>query len=225
MAKTYLVTGTSRGLGLELVKQLTSRGDRVIACSRAREGAKDAARLAERFVELDAADAASIGSAASEVKDEPIDVLINNAGVYSQDTTVEKLEMAEFDRVFRTNVAGPALLTRLLLPNLRAGAGKTIANISSGLGSLSTVVPGTGIAYCASKAALNMLTVRTAQDLASEGFTVVTFSPGWVRTDMGGAGAPLSPEESISGLLRTMDALTKASNGKFLNYDGVPVAW
>ncbi len=110
--------------------------------------------------------------------------------------------------MFATNVAGPAVLTKVLLPNLRDGKKKQVVNISSGLGSLSTVPPGFGYAYCASKSALNMVTVRTAQDLAKEGFTIVTFSPGWVRTDMGGKDATLSPEESIGAMLKTIDGLT-----------------
>lgn len=225
MPKTYLITGTSRGLGLEFVRQLARRGDRVIACSRSREAAKESAEFAARFIELDAADERSIQAAAAELRNEPIDVLINNAGVYSEDKTIDAASFVEFDRVLVTNVAGPAFLTKVLLTNLRAGRGRTIVNISSGLGSLQTVEPSTGIAYCASKAALNMVTVRASQDLAREGFTVVTFSPGWVRTDMGGPQAPLSPEESVRGMLEVIDRLTTADNGKFLNYDGSTLPW
>lgn len=227
MARTYLITGSSRGLGLEFVRQLARRADRVIACARSRDGAgaAEAAALATRFVVLDVADDASINAAADELRGEPIDVLVNNAGVSSDDRMINDVNMADFTRVFTSNTFGPALLTKALLPNLRAGHGRTVVNISSGLGSLATVEPGFGHAYCASKAALNMLTVLTAQDLAKEGFTVVTFSPGWVRTDMGGQGATLSPEESIGALVRTMDAMTPASNGKFLNYDGTPIPW
>lgn len=225
MPKTYVITGTSRGLGLEFVRRLTERGDRVIALSRSRSAAKEAADLASRFIELEAADERSIQNAAGALKDEPVDVLINNAGIYSEDKSIDKVDFNEFQRVLMTNVTGPALLTRLLLPNLRAAKTRQVVNISSGLGSLSSVEPGTGIAYCASKAALNMFTVRTGQDLGREGFTIVTFSPGWVRTDMGGPQAPLSPEESISGMLKAIDALTPASNGKFLNYDGGTVPW
>ncbi len=225
MAKTYLVTGTSRGLGLEFVKQLVARGDRVIASARSLDSAKAAAELADKFIELDTSSEAAINAMPGDLGGEPIDVLINNAGVLSEDRTIETVEMSEFARVFATNVAGPAEMIKVLLPNLRAGKGKTVVNISSGLGSLATVPPGFGYAYCASKAALNMVTVRTAQDLAKEGFTVVTFSPGWVRTDMGGKDATLAPEESISAMLKTIDGLTPKSNGKFLNYDGGTVAW
>ena len=224
---TYLITGCSRGLGLEFVRQLARRGDRVIACARSREsaGAQEAAHLAARFVPLDVADEKSIASAAMELHGEPIDVLINNAGVVSEDRSINNVTMSDFARVFTANTFGPALVTRALLPNLRTGTRRTVVNISSLLGSLSKVDAGFGHAYCASKAALNMLTVRAAQDLRGDGFTVVTVSPGWVRTDMGGKDAPLAPEESIASLVRTIDGLTPAANGKFLDYDGSPLPW
>lgn len=223
MATTYLITGASRGLGLEFVRQLSKRGDRVIATARTRAG--EAPALASRFLELDTSDENSINAAASALKGEAIDVLINNAGILSEDRTIDGVDMATFQKVLTTNTVGPAVLTKALLPHLRAGKRRVVANISSGLGSLATVPPGFGYAYCASKAALNMVTVRTAQDLANDGFTIVTFSPGWVRTDMGGADATLSPEESISALVKTIDGLTKTDNGKFLNYDGGAVPW
>lgn len=225
MPQTYFITGTSRGLGLELVRQLARRGDRVIAAARSRGAADAAAGLAARFVELDVASEQSIAAAARALAGESIDVLINNAGVTAEDKTIDALDMATFTRVFTTNTFAPALLIRALLPNLRSGKGKTVVNISSGLGSLSTVGSGFSYAYCASKAALNMVTVRAAQDLAGEGFKVVTVHPGWVRTDMGGPNAHLAPDESIGALVRTMDAITPATNGKFLNYDGKPIAW
>jgi NAD(P)-dependent dehydrogenase (short-subunit alcohol dehydrogenase family) len=224
---TFLITGCSRGLGLEFVRQLARRGDRVMACARSREcaGAQEATRLAARFGVVDSAAEDSIAAAAEQLRNESIDVLINNAGISSEDRSINDVNMSDFTRVFTANTFGPSLVTRAFLPHLRAGKRRTVVNISSLLGSLSKVDHGFGHAYCASKAALNMLTVRTAQDLAGDGFTVVTISPGWVRTDMGGNEAPLSPEQSISALVRTIDALTPGANGKFLDYDGTPLPW
>ena len=225
MARTVLVTGASRGLGLEFVRQLRSRGDEVIAAVRALSAGKPAADLGAKVMTLDVAEPGSIASLVHDLGSRPIDVLINNAGVIGQDKTVGALSMTEFRRVFETNTFAPALLAQALLPNLRAGKSRTILNISSELGSIDHATPGFSYAYNASKAALNMITARLAKDLAAERFTVISFCPGWNRTDMGGPDATLDPKESIRMLLATADRLTPADSGKYLRTNGSEIPY
>ena len=162
MTRTVLVTGTSRGLGLEFVRQLRARGDAVLACARKPSSAAEAADVGAEVVALDVAEPASIAALERTLGSRPIDVLINNAGVSGQDAAVGGLSLTEFRRVFDTNTIAPALLTRALLPNLRAGRRRVVVNISSQLGSIAAATPGFSYAYAASKAALNMISARLA---------------------------------------------------------------
>lgn len=217
---TYLITGANRGLGLEFARQLSTRKDqtRIIATAREVEKATDLARLVHDVIPLDVADAASIARLSDLLKDRPIDVLINNAGVGSKGGPIEKLDPEELRHVFAVNAIGPMLVSKALLPNLRAGQRKTIFSITSQLGSITNNNGGSSYAYRGSKAALNMMTVSMSHELRKEGFTCVVAHPGWVQTDMGGANAPLKPEQSIDGL-RPQDT------GKFFNYDGTTLPW
>lgn len=225
MPRTYLVTGVNRGLGLEFVRQLRARGGTVIGAARDLSKASDARKAAHELHALDVADQKSIDALVAALKGRPIDVLIHNAGVFGEDPSIGEVSFGEFRRVFDTNTFGPAVLTKALLPNLRAGQGRTILNISSTLGSIAQSTPGFSLSYRASKAALNMLTVAMHHDLAKEGFTCVTFCPGWNRTDMGGAEAPLDPAESIAKLLTVEARLTKRDSGNFYSHEGSPIPW
>lgn len=225
MAHTYIVTGASRGLGLEMVRQLRARGETVIGTVRSPKDEAQVKELGAEVMRLEMSDSASIEAFAAALRGRPIDVLVNNAGVSAKDAALSKLSMEEFQRVFTTNVFGPMLLAKALVPNLKTGGRKFIANISSLLGSHANAWGGFSWAYCSSKSALNMLTVLAAKELHAEGFTVVTFSPGWNRTDMGGPDAPLDPRDGIRSLLSVMDRITSADNGKFISEEGKPIAW
>lgn len=225
MARCVMVTGASRGLGLEFVRQCRTRGDQVLATVRSAASGKAAADLGARLFSLDVAEPASIAALSRDLAGQPIDVLINNAGVIGQDKAVGGLSMEEFRRVFETNTFAPALVAQALLPNLRAGQRRAILNISSELGSIDHATPGFSYAYNASKAALNMLTARLAKDLAQEKFTVISFCPGWNRTDMGGSEAPLDPRDSIRQLLATFDRLSPADSGKYMRIDGTEIPY
>lgn len=225
MPATYLVTGANRGLGLEFARQLSRRGDRILATARDPDKAADLARLVHQVIPLDTSDESSIDALSGHVKDQPIDVLINNAGVSSETKSIQTLRSAELQRAFLINSTGPMLVTRALLPNLRAGGRKLVFNISSQLASIANNSGGSSYGYRASKAALNQLTVSLASELRPEGFTCVVAHPGWVRTDMGGPRATLAPEESIAALLALIDRLTPADSGKFFNYDGSTLPW
>jgi NAD(P)-dependent dehydrogenase (short-subunit alcohol dehydrogenase family) len=223
--QTYLVTGGNRGIGLALVRELASRGHKVIATVRDSSKVADVAKLGATVHVLEADKPESIAALAKTLAGVPIDVLINNAGVSDEDRVVGTLNMEAFERVFRTNTFAPALIAQALLPNLRAGTRKQVLNISSQLGSIASANAGFSYAYNASKAALNMITARLAKDLAKEGFTVVSFCPGWNKTDMGGPDAVLDPAVSMKTLLDVAEKLTTASNGAYLHYHGEPIAW
>jgi NAD(P)-dependent dehydrogenase (short-subunit alcohol dehydrogenase family) len=126
--------------------------------------------------------------------------------------------------VLRVNLLGPAALAEALIDNVAASGRKTIAMMSSRLGSISES-SGMTLPYSTSKAALNMLVKGLAATLASRGIIVVALSPGWVRTDMGGQGAPLSPEKSVQGLRKVISGLRKEDSGKFLSHDGAEIPW
>lgn len=225
MPLAYLVTGASRGLGLEFARQISRRGDRVIAAVRNPDTSPEVRALGAEVLSLDAADPDSIEAFASKLRGKPIDVLINNAGIMGEDRSLDAVSFDTFRDVFDTNVAGPALLTRALLPNLRAGGAKRILNISSTLGSIERARAGFSYAYRTSKAALNMLTAAMHHDLAKDGFTVVSFCPGWNRTDMGGPEAMLDPKDSIASLLKVEGRLKPADSGKYLSHEGAAIPW
>ena len=225
MPRTALVTGANRGLGLEFVKDLSRRGYHVIATVRNTSKPGDVVQYAKRIVQLEISDAASIHAVGEVLAGVPIDVLVNNAGVSAEDKSVNSLSMDAFDKVFRTNAFGPALLVRALLPNLRAGQAKRVLNISSTLGSIASVSHGFSYAYRSSKAALNMLTASLARELGPEGMTIVTFCPGWNKTDMGGAAAPLDPADSVRKLLDVAEGLGVNATGKYYSHEGKEIPW
>src|SRR5262249_52207592 len=134
-----------------------------------------------------------------------IDVLVNNAGIAGDDASLQALTSDTMEGVFGTNVIGPALLTKALLPPLRRGRRKVVVNVSSSLGSLTSALGGFSYAYCASKAALNMLTVLMHAELSRDGFTVVSLDPGWNRTDMGGTAAPLAPSDTVRAMVGILE--------------------
>ena len=224
MSTAYLVTGASRGLGAELVRQLRACGATVLAAVRDPDTAGDVARSGAAVVRLDVDRPETFETFAAGL-DRPIDVLVNNAGIAAGDATLAATDVDTFDRVFRTNVFGPVLLARALLPALRRGTRRVVANMSSSLGSLAGTPGGFSYAYCASKAALNMTTVLMHRELAGEGFTVVSLDPGWNRTDMGGAEAPLDPVETMRAMAAQLERLDHRSAGAFLGWDDRSRPW
>ena len=155
----------------------------------------------------------------------PIDVLFCNAGISGKrGMALGSFDYDSWEEVLRVNLLGAAAVTEALLPNVLAGSRKLIAMMSSRLGSIAEA-SGMTLPYATSKAALNMLVKGLAATLASEGVIVVALSPGWVRTDMGGASAPLAPETSVAGLRQVIAGLRAADSGKFLSHDGSPIPW
>lgn len=224
MAQTYLVTGASRGLGAEFVGQLRARGHTVIAAVRDPKGAGEAAKAGARVVALDVSRPETFEAFAASLRG-PVDVLLNNAGIAAGDGALAKTSLDTWEAVLGTNVFGPALLARALIPNLKSGSRKLIVNVSSGLGSIAGAEQGFSYSYCVSKAALNMLSRQMHLELSRDGFTCIALDPGWNRTDMGGKSAPLDPKESVASMVGLLERWGPADSGKFLRYDGVEERW
>jgi NAD(P)-dependent dehydrogenase (short-subunit alcohol dehydrogenase family) len=225
MDMRVVVTGANRGIGLELARQLAARGDSVVAAVRDPSRAGRARALERALVfPCDVTSDASVAAFADSLTG-PVDVLVNNAGVLGKDDAFEHLDFADMLRVYDTNALGAIRMARALLPHLRAGQAKKILNVSTGMGSIADNGSGGSWAYRLSKAALNMATKNLAIELRDDGISCVAVNPGWVRTDMGGAGAPMPVEESARRLLRIVDSMRLDASGSFLNYDGKPYAF
>lgn len=222
---TWLITGANRGIGLEFVRQLAARNQRVIAVCRNPQAAAEARTIAARTLAADVSNEASLAALAAELGGEPIDVLINNAGVSSETRTLADCTAERLASVLTVNAIGPILTTRALLPRLRDSKRRLIVHISSQLGSIANNTGGSSYGYRASKAAINQLNRSLAAELAPDGFTCLAMHPGWVRTDMGGPNATLSPQQSVASMLGVLDAATPAQNGAFLNFDGTVLPW
>jgi NAD(P)-dependent dehydrogenase (short-subunit alcohol dehydrogenase family) len=225
-----LVTGANRGLGLEFVRQFSARGDHIFAASRRGESGGFPGVTA---VALDVADERSIEHAHRAVSGETdaLDLVINNAGIYSTvggrwtGESWGTLSGEEAVAVLRVNSVGPILIAQRFADLLSRGVNPKLANISSGYGSVSRNDGHFPYHYSASKAALNQYMRSFAQDARPLGITVLVLSPGWVRTDMGGPNATLSPGESVAGMIRIIDRITPEDTSSWFNYDGTPVAW
>jgi NAD(P)-dependent dehydrogenase (short-subunit alcohol dehydrogenase family) len=222
---TVLVTGANRGLGLEFAKQYASDGWRVIGTAREPETASELAALGVRVVQLDVTDPDSVAALARELEEQPIDLLINNAGIFPRVNRLVESDFESVARTFAVNSIGPMRVTRALLPNLRQGALRTVVSITSGLGSIANNNSGRYYGYRESKAALNMFMRSLSVEFEDEGFTCVALSPGWVRTDMGGPNANLSPAESIAGMRDVIADLEPGDSGSYLNWDGESLPW
>lgn len=222
---TVLITGANRGLGLEFARQYKEAGWTVIGTARNPGDAQELTAIGVRVAKLDVVSQESVGKLAAELEGEPIDLLINNAGIFPRVGKIEEIDFEDYRRTLEVNTVGPVRVTRALLPNLRAGKLKMIAGLSSNLGSIAENERGNFYGYRESKAALNMFTKTLAAELGPEGFICVVLTPGWVQTDMGGPSAPLTPTDSISGMKAVLDKLTPADNGTFWSYDGSQMPW
>lgn len=219
----YAITGANRGLGFEFVRQLAERGHEVVALCRNPDGAerltalaKDAAITVRRG---DVTDEDSLRAAAQGV--EVLDGLINNAGVIGErEPGIAELSVTKMAEVMEINVYGVIRATRVFLPALLKGQAKRLVNITSLMGSVSDNGGGRYSGYRISKAAVNMLTRNLGIELANEGFTVLALHPGWVATGMGGPAAPLSPEESVSAMIATIESKGPDDSGAFFDRGG-----
>jgi NAD(P)-dependent dehydrogenase (short-subunit alcohol dehydrogenase family) len=229
-----LITGSNRGIGLEMVRQYLQRSDTIIfATCRQPEQAEELQHLQEstdqlHLIPLDVTKQDMIDDAVKRVHSiaPAIDVLVNNAGVFPEQSnqSFEKITVDLLMRTFEVNSVTPLMVSRAFVDLLKNGSNPRIVNISSQMGSIERKSGGS-YAYSASKAALNMITKAMAGDLQSFGITTVAMHPGWVQTDMGGASATLTPEVSAKGLLNVIDNLSPEQTGHFLQWDGQALPW
>jgi NAD(P)-dependent dehydrogenase (short-subunit alcohol dehydrogenase family) len=218
-----LITGANRGIGNALAEGLSERGHHVIAASRR---PAEQPRRGLRQLVLDVTDQTSITTAAETLADEPLDILINNAGIFgARGAGIGRIDDAIWQDVFATNVIGAYRVSEAFLPHLRRGRDKKLVTISSRMGSMGANTTGGEYVYRSSKAAVNAVMRSLAIDLQGEGIAVTVLHPGWVRTDMGGPSATLDVATSAASLATVILGLTQADSGRFLDYDGAPLVW
>lgn len=248
VARAVLVTGSSRGLGLEIVKQLAhgiSPPEVIVATCRNPAKAEELQQLSEshkevHLVKLDVAEEVTYGALVKQVEEltgaQGLNLLVNNAGVAPRSTRINLVKWKQMMDTFLVNSVAPAMLSKALLPQLKIAASQTegnslsvkraaIINISSILGSIENNDQGGLYPYRASKSALNAITKSLSVDLRASNILVSSVCPGWVQTDMGGKNAPLTPAQSIASILRLFTTMNDTHNGQFYQHDGVRLPW
>jgi len=215
-----LITGANRGLGLEFAKQYQSDDWEVIAT--ARESSPELDAHGVRVEKLDMRDLDAVAAFGGRL--DALDLLIANAGTYGPKDADSAEDAEAWLETMRVNTVAPYLLARSVLPLVEASRGKLVA-ISTRMGSIEDNSSGGFLAYRSSKTALNMAWRNLALDVKRLGVIAVMFHPGWVKTRMGGASAPLQPEESIRGMRQVIDELQPADSGEFFGHDGDHIPW
>ncbi len=227
--KHLLITGTSRGIGLEYVKQYAEAGWQVIACCRSPATAADLHALAQRYpqVKIEALDVANfeqISQLAAQLKDWPVDLMINNAGVYPQ-SAFGNSDEETWLQAFKVNTMSTLKLAEAFMPHLvKAGNAKLVA-MTSKMGSIEDNSSGGEYIYRTTKTALNMVVKSLAIDLNKYGITVAVLHPGWVRTDMGGPYGLIDVQTSVKGLRQVIAELSLENSGLWFAYDGKSIPW
>ena len=207
------------------MRQYAEDGWRVIGTVRDSASRSRVEKLGARALTLDVTRKAELAALARQLDGEPLDVLFCSAGISGRKgMALGSFDFDSWEEVLRVNLLGPAAAVQALVDNVAASRRKVIALMSSRLGSIGES-SGMTLPYATSKAALNMLAKGLAATLASRGIIVVALSPGWVKTDMGGAAAPLSPQTSVSGLRKVIAGLQSADSGRFFSYDGSSIPW
>jgi NAD(P)-dependent dehydrogenase (short-subunit alcohol dehydrogenase family) len=228
---TLLITGANRGIGLEFVKQYAVAGWHVLACCRTPSTAgklQTLADLSQNRVSLHALDVANfpgIDALARQLRETPIDLLINNAGIYPDRGSFGQTDYEAWAMSFRINSMATLKMAEAFVGHLERGTGKTFVGISSKMGSIADNTSGGSYPYRTSKAAMGMVIKSLAHELASRSIRAVVLHPGWVLTDMGGPNALITVEQSVSGMRQVLEGLSTADSGRFLAYDGKEVPW
>ena len=227
---SVVVTGANRGIGLELVSQYLADDWQVYGCCRRPELATELTGLATNSAlsihQLDVGNPDSVKKLALALSEQSIDLLINNAGIYGGERqSFGDIDYAQWTRVLEVNTLGPYRVSTALANPVGNSEQRLIVNVSSAMGSIERYTTGGHYIYRSSKAALNMVTVNLAHDLRSRGITVLSVHPGWVRTDMGGSSADISPRTSAAGLRQLISNATIKDSGRFFSWDGSALPW
>ena len=217
------ITGASRGIGLEFVRQYRAAGDRVVATARGDAGLEALRALGAQAVALDVTSAESVSRLAWQIDGIAFDAVVHAAGIYGpRSSGLQAPTQADFDAVMHTNVLGAMRVLPQLADSLAPGA--KLAVLSSRMGAIGPRGSSAGWLYRASKAAVNSVLKDVSLALAGRAICVA-FHPGWVQTDMGGAGADLPVQQSVSDMRRVITRLEAEDNGSFLNHDGATIPW
>ena len=225
-----LITGANRGIGLEFVRQYASAGYRIIACCREPLKATALNTLAASsrgkviVHALDVSDFTQIERLAEELKGQAIDLLINNAGFYPSGA-LGSIDYAEWQKAFLVNTMAPARMVECFVEHIAASRQHKIATLSSKMGSIADNGSGGSYLYRTSKTAVNMLMKNLAIELKPRGIATCTLHPGWVQTDMGGANALITTQQSVAGMRSVIDQLSPENGGRFIGYDGKEIPW
>lgn len=230
MSKTILITGANRGLGLEFVRQYAEAGEIILACCRHPKEAKDLLELQRNhqkitIYQLDTASLSDIESLKEKIT-QPIDILINNAGMLEREASLKELSADTMNKCFMINTIAPLKITEVLLENIIKSNRKLVVSISSSMGSISENTSGGYYSYRASKAALNMTMKSAGFELIKYGVQVLLLHPGWVKTRMGGNDALIDPEVSITGMRRVIETYKpEPGEVRFYRFNGEIVPW
>jgi NAD(P)-dependent dehydrogenase (short-subunit alcohol dehydrogenase family) len=224
---TVLITGANRGIGLELAKQYAADNWSVIATARDLKNADglNALKGDIRIEALEVTDEKQIKTLAKALDGIAIDVLLNNAGMLTGYETFGETDTASWLKTLHVNSIAPLKLTEALVEHVARSKEKKVASITSGMGSVGSNASSGAYAYRSSKAALNMVMATAANELRSRGIVVAVISPGWVKTDMGGANATLDVKQSAAGIRKVIAGLNIGISGQFFNYSGETLPW
>jgi NAD(P)-dependent dehydrogenase (short-subunit alcohol dehydrogenase family) len=228
--RNVLIVGASRGIGLGLVKEFLAEGDRVTATVRDKAKATDLTSLGSgsggkvKIETVDTADAKSAAALSERLAGETFDVIVVNAGVGGPQSNPRNVSDEDFNTLFLTNSLGPVRLAEMLVKEVKPQTG-VIGLMTSQLGSVEGAKAGGVELYRASKAALNSFTRSFAARHKDKGIAVLSLHPGWVKTDMGGAGADIDVETSTKGLVKVIERAEKDRRDGFFNYKGETLPW
>ncbi|WP_193161121.1 SDR family oxidoreductase [Microbulbifer hainanensis] len=231
MPGTILITGSNRGIGLEMTRQFADDGWQVLACCRDVPGAHELRALREKYAhvrlfQLDVTRYDQMTALSKALWDQPIDILVNNAGYYGpKGVAFGQVDVDEWRKVLESNTIAPYKMAETFARNVADSERRVMAVLSSKVGSIADNTSGGGYIYRTSKTAVNQVVKSLSIDLREQGVSVMALHPGWVKTQMGGPNALISVEESVAGLKKLLLGADLEHSGRFYNYDGSEIPW
>lgn len=230
---TVLITGSNRGLGLEWARQYARSDWRVMATCRRPEEANELQALDAQYDtvsvhQVDVTHPEEIGSIADQTSGRPVDILLNNAGVFFEKFNTDRLGRINYDdwmETFRVNTLGAVRVTEAFLEHVACSGRRLVVTITSHMGSITDIDAPGSYAYRSSKAAANAAMRGLSFELAGRGIGLLILHPGWVKTRMGGADARLTATESVRGMRSVVERFEADMSGRFFRYDGIELPW